>query len=76
MALITRGAPHGILVVSDCGKTEIRDPCTTSGIDKDVWLGTCQYGGETRFRTITHSLEISMDRIARVEVVEAFSDIR
>ena len=61
--------------MSDCSKTKIRDPRTTGGIHKDVLLAGCQCGDEMRFRIITHSLEISMNHVARVKVVKAVGDI-
>jgi hypothetical protein len=45
-------------------------------IHKDIWLDRCQHGGKMGLRTITHSLEITMNYIAGVEVVKAFSNIR
>jgi len=38
------------------------------------WPG-CQYGGETKFRTITHSLETSMNHVMGMEIVKTVSDI-
>lgn len=61
--------------MSDCSKTKICDLCMTGGIRKDVLLAGCQYGGETRFKTATHSPEIFMGRIVRVEVVNAVGGI-
>jgi hypothetical protein len=76
MTVVSRGASHGIQVLSDRSKTKIRDPCVAGGIHKDIWLDACQCGGKTGFRIITHSLEITMNYVARVEKVKAFSDIR
>ena len=40
------GTRYGIRISSNCGKTEIRDPRATGGINKDVLLGMCQREGE------------------------------
>ena len=45
VALTTRGAPYRIQILSDPSKTKIRDPRAARGIHKDIWLDTCQYGG-------------------------------
>ena len=45
VAVITRGAPYRIQILSDPSKTKIRDPRAARGIHKDIWLDTCQYGG-------------------------------
>jgi hypothetical protein len=68
-------APYGFQVLGDRSKAKIRQACMTSGVHKDIWLVGCQCGGETRFRTTTYTLEISMNNIAGVEVVEALSDV-
>ena len=74
--VLIQGALFGIHVGSDHGQTKVHDPCVALGIHKDICLIRCQYSDGTRFRTVTYSLEVTMDHIARVEVVDAISDIR
>ena len=76
MALIVRGAPDGIQVLGDLGETKIRDPRMVVGIQKNIRLNTRQYAGKTGLKTITYSLEITVNYVARVEKVKAFGDIR
>ena len=76
VASLKCGVLNGIRVVSEHGKAKIRDVCMTRVVHKDVLLAGRQYSSETRFRTVTYSLEVTMDHIARVEVAEADSDIR
>jgi hypothetical protein len=47
----------------------------TGVIHKDVLLVGCQYGDDTGFRTVTYSLEVSMNNIVRVEVPETLGDV-
>jgi len=70
-----RGAPHGIYVPSDRSETKIGDPCIAVVVHKDVLLTECYCDGERRFRT-TYSSQISMNHVARVEVLEARSNVR
>ena len=67
---------HRVEVLSDHGETKVCDPCTAGGVHKDVPLVGCRYGGETRSRMITHSLETSVNHIVGVKVVEASGNIR
>ena len=67
---------HRLEVLSDHGETEVCDPCTTGSVYKDIPLSGCQYGGETRSRMITYSLETSVNYITGVKVVEASGNIR
>jgi hypothetical protein len=76
MTLLFRSTSHGIQVLGDPSKAKIRDPRMAGGIHKDIWLGTCQYGGKSGLRVITYSLEITVNYVAGVEKVKAFSDIR
>jgi len=55
---------------------KIRDACMTGVIHKDVRLAGCQYGGEMRLRTTTHSLDVPMDNITGMDVVKAVGDLR
>ena len=41
IALIFRGGPHRIQVLSHRRETEICDPCMAGVIHQDIWLGTC-----------------------------------
>ena len=76
MATFTRGASNRIEVLSDRSKAKIRDPCAAGGVNKDIWLETCEYNGERGFGTTTYSLKITMNYVAGVEVIKALSDIR
>ena len=62
------------MILSDHGKTEVRDLRTTVGTHKDVRLTECQ-DGRMRPETITYSLEISMNHVAGVEIVKAIGNI-
>ena len=42
---------------------------------KDIWLDMCQWGSDMAFRTITYSLEITMNYAVGMEKVKALSDI-
>ena len=75
MTALIRDALYGIQVLGDCGEAKIRDDGVTGVVYENVWLAGCQCGGE-RVRTSTHSLEVSVNHIAVVEVGEATSDIR
>ena len=75
MTALIRDALDGIQVLGDCSKAKIRDDGVTGVVYEDVWLARCQCGGE-RVRTSTHSLEVSVNHIAVVEVGETTSDIR
>ena len=74
--LISRSASNGVQVLSDRSKTEIRDPCVAGVIHKDIWLDMHQNGGKPGLRTITYSLEITVNYVAGVEKVKTFSDAR
>ena len=76
MTLIIRGGSHGIQVYSNCGKAKICDPCMAGRIDEDIWLDVSQRRSKMELRTITYSLKITMNYVARVEVVNAICDIR
>ena len=76
MTLIVRGAPDGIQVLGDLSETKIRDTRMVVGIQKNIRLNTRQYAGKTGLKTITYSLEITVNYVARVEKVKAFGDIR
>ena len=47
-----------------------------SDIHKYIWLEVCQYHGKMELRTTTYPLEITMNYVARVEIVETFGNIR
>jgi len=76
MTVLTRGGPHGIQVLSNHGEAEIGDTCMTGIIHKDIRLVECQYGGRIISRTVTYSLEVPVNHIARVEVTKSLSNIR
>ena len=76
MTTFIRSASNRIEVLSDRSKTKIRDPCATGGINKDIWLETCQYNCGTGHGKTTYSLEITMNYVAGVEVIKALSDVR
>ena len=61
--------------MSDPSKTKICDPCAAGCVYKYVWLETRQYGGNIKFGTTTHSLEITMKYVAGVENAKSFGDI-
>jgi len=73
--MLVCGALHGIRVLSERGKAKIRDACMTRVVHQDICLAERQRGSETRFRTVTYSLEIPMNHIAGVEAAEALSNI-
>ena len=75
MTLVVRGASHRIQVLGDPRETKIRDPCMAGDVNKDIWLGAVNTT-VGRIKTITYSLEITVDYVAGVEVVEAVCDIR
>ena len=75
MTLIIRGTLYGIQVLNDRSKTKTRDPRMIVGVQKNIWLDMCQYDGKTGLKTIAYSLEITVNHVARVEKVNAFSDI-
>ena len=66
---------YGIQILSNCGKAKICDARTTRAIHEDIWLTGSHYGDKIGYRNTTHSLEVPMNHIARVEVAQAFSDI-
>lgn len=74
--MIIRGDRHRIITLNDCRQTEIRDPRMAVVINKDIWLNTCQSGGNTGFRGITYSLEVPVDDVTGVEKVKTLSNIR
>ena len=76
MALIFKGGPHGIQVLSDRRKTKICDSCVASVIYEDIWLDTYQCGRRAGPKSITYSFEITVNYVVRVEKVKTFSDIR
>ena len=43
---LTRAASYGIYVLSDCSKTEIRNPWVAVGVCEDIWLDVCQCDGK------------------------------
>jgi len=71
VAMLTRGALHGVQISSYGGEAKISDACTTGVVHKDVSLAGYQYSCETRSRTVTHSLEVPVNHTARVEVAKA-----
>ena len=72
--MLMGGALDGIQVLGDFGEAKICNYCMTGVVHKYVWLAECQYGTE-KFRTSTHSLEVSMNHITVMEVAEATSNI-
>ena len=62
--------------MGDRSKAKICDPCATSDVHKYIRLEMCQCRGKTEFRTTAYPLEITMNYVARVEIVETFGDIR
>ena len=60
------GALYRIQTLIDHSKGKITDARTASVVHKNVWLTGSQDGGETRFSTTTHTLEVPMNYIARV----------
>jgi len=76
VALLIRGALHGIQVLSHRGDAEIHDARTARLVHENIRLIGCEYDCRTGFRTTTYSLEVPMDHIAGVEVAEAISDVR
>ena len=75
MTLIIRGASDGIQVLSDRSKAEIRDPRMVGVIHENIRLLRVKTIVKTGHKSITYSFEISMDYVAGVEEVKAFSDI-
>jgi len=75
VAVVTRGGPHGVQVLSDRGEAEIRNSRMTRAVHKDIWLAGCQYSSEARSRSATYSLEIPMNHVAGVEVAQALSNV-
>ena len=76
MAMVFRGGPHRIQVLSDRRETEIRDPRMAGVIHEDVWLGTCQYGRKTEPISMTYPFEIAVYHITEVKKVKTPSNIR
>ena len=62
--------------MSGHGETRFRDPCTACGVHKDLRLGGINCSDETKSGIITYSLEVPVNHVARMEVVETFSDTR
>jgi len=75
MTKVIRVAPHRILVFDNRSAAKIRDACMAGVVHKDVRLAGYQYGGETRFRNTTYSLDAPMNHTAGVKVAEALSDV-
>jgi hypothetical protein len=75
VALVIRSASYRIQVLSDRSKTKIGNPRMVVATHKDIWLDTCQYGGNMGLRTIAYSLEITMNYVVGVEKVKAFGGI-
>ena len=76
VATLMRTTRYRIQVLSHRGKAEIRDDRTTGVVNEDIWLTGSQHGGEMRYKTTTYTLEVPVYHITRVEVAEAFSDVR
>ena len=74
-AAILRDDLHGIHVSKDGSEAEIGDACMARVVHKDVLLTECYCGGERRFRT-TYPFQISVKHVARVEILEARSNVR
>jgi len=66
---------HGIHVSKDSREAKIGDVCMARVVHKDVLLTECYCSGGRRIGT-TYPFQISMKHVARVEVLEARSNIR
>ena len=73
---LVRGAFLRVHFSNDRGEIKVYDPCAAVGTHEDICLIRCQYSDGMRFRTVTYSLEVTMNHIVTVEVAEAISDIR
>ena len=62
--------------MGDHGETKVCDLRVACGVYKDARLAGRQYSGKIIFRIITHSLKVSVNHIARMEVAKTFSHIR
>jgi len=75
MLILIQDVLHRISVVDDRGNAEIRNAGAVRIIYEDIGLARHQDGCAMRVRMVTHPFEAPVNHIARVEVVEAFSDI-
>jgi len=69
-------APYRILVLRDHRPAKICDPWAAGVIHNNIRLSRCQHDRKIGLRTITHSLEIPVDGIARVKAIQAIRDTR
>ena len=76
---MARRVLYGMRVLSDNSDAKIREQCMraiVNNVHKHIYLVGCKSSCETRFRITTYSLEISMDHIARMEIIEALCNLR
>ena len=66
---------YRISVVDDRGNAEIRNAGVVGTVYDDIRLARHQDSCAMSVRMVTHPFEAPVNHIARVEVVEAFSDI-
>ena len=76
MTVIFRHAPHGIQILSDRSKTEIRDARVAFVIYKYIRLDTRQHGRGIGLMRFTYPFQVTMNYVAGVEKVKPFCDIR
>lgn len=62
--------------MSNRSEAKICDESIARVVYEDIWLGRCQYDGETRFGTATHSLKVPVSYVVGVEIAESISDIQ
>ena len=75
---LVRRVSYGMRVLSDNSDAKIRQPCmrgTFNNVHKNIHLVGRKWSCETKFRIITYSLEISVDHIARMEIIEALRNL-
>jgi len=75
MAMLMRGAWHGIQALGNLSEPKIREARTTGVVHEDIRLVMCKYSDGTRFRTTTYTLEVPMNYIVGVEVAEPLSGV-
>ena len=70
-----QGAQLGNHICSDRSETKVCDPRLAGGVHKDILLAGVNTVEKLEIEITTHSIELTMNHVAGMEVTEAPSDV-